>query len=123
MDAKNLLTITNSNLRLNIKQTLFPAILLLFVIPLIYGTSNLDSVKSADCLERMVALIGLPMFVPLLKPEQDGGMDAIITLRPFPYRIIIVLRVVLSLSRTPGSSSLRSLMVVTSCLETLEAKV
>lgn len=48
----------------------------------------------------MVALIGLPMFVPLLKPEQDGGMDAIITLRPFPYRIIIVLRMMLSLIRT-----------------------
>ena len=79
------------------KQTLFPAILLLFVIPLIYGASNLDSVKSADCLERMVALIGLPMFVPLLKPEQNGGMDAIITMRPFPYRMIVVLRMVLSL--------------------------
>lgn len=97
MDARNLLTITNSNLRLNMKQTLFPAILLLFVIPLLYGTSNLDSVKSADCLERMVALIGLPIFVPLLKPEQNGGMDAITTMRPFPYRMIVVLRVVLSL--------------------------
>lgn len=97
MDARNLLTITGSNLRLNMKQTLFPAILLLFVIPLIYGTSNLDSVKSADCLERMTALIGLPIFVPLLKPEQNGGMDAIITMRPFPYRMIVVLRVVLSL--------------------------
>ena len=97
MDIGNLLIITNSNLRLNIKQTLFPAILLLFVIPLIYGTSNLDSMKSADCLERMVALIGLPMFIPLLKPEQNGGMDAIITMRPFPYRMIVVLRLVLSL--------------------------
>ena len=97
MEARNLLTITGLNLRLNIKQTLFPAVLLLLVIPLIYGTSNLDSVKSADCLERMVALIGFPMFVPLLKPEQNGGMDAIITLRPFPYRIIAVLRMVLSL--------------------------
>lgn len=97
MGARNLLTITGSNLRLNMKQTLFPAILLLFVIPLIYGTSNLDSVKSADCLERMAALIGLPMFVPLLKPEQNGGMDAIITMRSFPYRMIVVLRVVLSL--------------------------
>ena len=82
------------------KQTLFPAILLLFVIPLIYGTSNLDSVKSADCLERMVALIGLPIFVPLLKPEQNGGMDAIITMRSFPYRMIVVLRLMLSLTCT-----------------------
>ena len=97
MDTRNLLTIINSNLRLNMKQTLFPAILLLFVIPLIYGTSSLDSVKSADCLERMVSLIGLPMFVPLLKPEQKVGMDAIITMRLFPYGMIVVLRVVLSL--------------------------
>ena len=97
MNTQNLLTIIGSNFRLNFKQTLFPAILLLFVIPLIYGTSYLDSVKFADCLERMVALIGLPMFVPLLKPEQDGGIGAIITMRPFPYRIIVVMRVVLSL--------------------------
>ncbi len=97
MEARNLLAITGSNFHLNSKQTLFPAILLLFVIPLIYGTSNLDSVKSADCLERMVALIGLPMFVPLLKPEQDGGMDAILTLRPIPYRIIAALRMMISL--------------------------
>ena len=100
MDAKNLRAITTSNLRLNRKRTLFPAILLLFVIPLIYGTSNLDRVKSADCLERMAALIGLPMFVPLLKPEQNGGMDVIITMRPFPYRMIVALRVMLSLTCT-----------------------
>ena len=97
MGARNLLTIIGSNFRLNFKQTLFPAILLLFVIPLIYGTTNLDSVKSADCLERMVALIGLPMFVPLLKPEQDSGMNAMIAMRPFPYRVIVILRMVLSL--------------------------
>lgn len=97
MEARNLLTITSSNLRLNIKQTLFPAILLLLVIPLVYGTSNLDSAKSAECLERMVALVGLPMFVPLLRPEQDSGIDAIIAMRPFPYRVIVVLRVALSI--------------------------
>lgn len=97
MDARNLLTITASNLRLNMKQTFFSAVLLLFVIPLIYGTTNLDSIKSADCLERMAALIGLPMLVPLLRPEQNSGMDAIITMRPFPYRLIVVLRVALSL--------------------------
>ncbi len=97
MRARNLLTVIGSNFRLNFKQTLFPAILLLFIIPLIYGTSNLDSVKSADCLERMVALIGLPMFVPLLKPEQEVGMAAVITMRRLPYRIILVLRMALSL--------------------------
>ena len=100
MGARNLLTIIDSNFRLNFKRTFIPAILLLLSIPLIYGTSNLDSVKSADCLERMVALIGLPVFVPLLKSEQDGGMDGIITLRPFPYWIIVALRIGLSLIGT-----------------------
>ena len=100
MGTGNLFVITGANLRLNIKQTLFPAILLLLVIPLIYGTSNLDSVKSADCLERMVALIGLPMFVPLLRPEQNGGINALITMRPFPYRRIVVLRGMLSITCT-----------------------
>lgn len=50
----------------------------------------------------MLALIGLPMFVPLLKPEQDGIMDAIITLRPFPYWIVVVMRMGLSLLCTFG---------------------
>lgn len=100
MDIRNLFTITVSNLRLNIKQTFFPAVIFLFVIPLIYGTSNLDSTKSADCLERMAALIGLPMFVPLLKPEQEAGMDAIITIRLFSYRVIVMLRMGLSLMGT-----------------------
>ncbi|WP_322174963.1 hypothetical protein [Acutalibacter caecimuris] len=97
MEARNLLIITGSNLRLNIKQTIFPAVLLLLMIPWIYGTSNLDSAKSAECLERIVALVGLPVFVPLLRPEQDSGMNAMIAMRPFPYRMIVVLRVVLSL--------------------------
>lgn len=100
MEPKNLLAIIVSNFRLNVKRTVFPAVLILSVIPLVYGTSHLDSVKSADCLERMAALVGIPMFVPLLKPEQGGGMDAILILRPFPHRITAVLRVGLSLVLT-----------------------
>lgn len=97
MDAKNLLTVTGSNFHLIYKLTLFPAIIILFIIPLIYGTSNLDSAKSADCLERMAALIGVPMFVPLLKPEQNCGIAEMIHLRPFPYRMITMLRMGISL--------------------------
>lgn len=44
-----------------------------------------------------MALVGLPMFVPLLRPEQEAGIAAIITMRPFSYRLIVVLRVVLSI--------------------------
>lgn len=44
---------------MNYKNTLIPSILLLLFIPLIYGTANLDCIKSAKCLERMAALIGI----------------------------------------------------------------
>lgn len=100
MEVRNFYTIIKSNARLIFKWTLFPAIIVLLIIPQIYGISNLDSMKSADCLERMVALIGIPMFVSLLKPEENGEMDAIIALRPFPYQLITSFRILISLIST-----------------------
>lgn len=97
MKIANLRAIAASNLRMNARRTLLPAALLLCVISLIYGTSNLDGQKSADCLERMAALIGLPMFVPLLRPEQISDMGDLLALRPFPQWMIALLRMGLSL--------------------------
>ncbi len=42
-------------------------------------------------------LVGLPMFIPLLRPEQHEGIEALIALRSFPYRLIIVIRMCFSL--------------------------
>lgn len=88
MRVRDLLAITAFSFRLNAERTLFPAVLLLLVIPLIYGTSGLDGARTADCLERMAALIGIPMFVPLLKPEQAPGMEAVVSLGGVPYRVV-----------------------------------
>lgn len=97
MKISNLHAVAASNLRMNAERTLLPTALLLCVISLIYGTSNLDGQKSADCLERMAALIGLPMFVPLLRPEQISDMGDLLALRPFPQWMIALLRMGLSL--------------------------
>lgn len=102
MRVRNLLVITAFSFRLNAKRTLFPAALLLLVIPLIYGTSGLDGARTADCLERMAALIGIPMFVPLLKPEQTPGMEAVVSLGRVPYQAVAGLRMGLSLLGTLG---------------------
>lgn len=85
-----------ANLRLIYKSTIVPAIIVLIIIPLIYGTSNLDAMKSAACLEQMAALIGIPMFVPILYPEQRGRILEIITLRFLPYWMIVMIRIILS---------------------------
>lgn len=85
---------------MNCKNTLIPSLLLLLVIPLIYGTANLDCIKSADCLERMVALIGIPMFTSLFYREQSHDLYSMVALRPFPFRAVMALRIVISTAGT-----------------------
>lgn len=97
MKAENLFTIIAANIRMNYKDTLLPAIVLLFMIPFIYGTANLDYLQSADCLERMVALIGIPMFTPLIRQEHSRSLYETIAFRQVPLRFIVLLRTVLSI--------------------------
>lgn len=96
MEVKNFSEIMAANLRLMYKNTIIPAVIVLTIIPLIYGTSNLDAMKSAALLEQMAALIGIPMFVPILYPEQRDRVLEIITLRFLPYGMIILIRIILS---------------------------
>lgn len=98
MKVKNLLTMIAANVRMNYKYTILPAILLLFVIPFVYGTTNLDDLKSADCLERMAALIGIPMFTALIWQENSRSLYEMIALRSF--RFVILLRIGLSIAGT-----------------------
>lgn len=97
MKAGNLLTIIGANIRMNYKYTLLPAIVLLFIIPFVYGTMNLDYLQSADCLERMVALIGIPMFTPLIRQEHFRGLYETTAFRSISLRFIVLLRAVLSI--------------------------
>lgn len=97
MKAENLFTIIAANIRMNYKYTLLPAIALLFMIPLIYGTANLDNLQSADCLERMAALIGIPMFTPLIRQEHSRSLYETIAFRQVSLRFIVLLRTMLSI--------------------------
>lgn len=98
MKAENLLTIITANIHMNYKYTFFPAIVLLFVIPFIYGTMNLDYLQSADCLERMVAVIGIPMFTPLIRQEHSHSLYETIAFRQVSLRFIVLLRTVFSIT-------------------------
>lgn len=96
MQPGNFLTIAAVNIRISYKHTLLPAAVLLFGIPLVYGTANLDCVQSAACLERMTALIGIPMFAALARQEHMRGIYETIALRPISLRFVIALRAALS---------------------------
>lgn len=93
MNTRNLLTIITANIRMNYKYTFLPSILFLILIPFIYGTKNLDCLKSADCLKQMVVLIGIPMFTALTWQEHSRSLYEIIALRPFSFRSVVLLRI------------------------------
>ncbi len=97
MKAENFLIIVGANIRMNYKYTLLPAIALLFVIPFIYGTENLDYLQSADCLERITALIGIPMFTPLIRQEHSRSLYETIAVRQVSVRFVVLLRIVFSM--------------------------
>ncbi len=113
MEVENFSEIMSANLRLMYKSTIVPAVIVLAIIPLIYGTSNLDAMKSAACLEQMAALIGIPMFVPILYPEQRDRLLEIITVRFLPYWMIVLIRIILS---TIGSLFLIILFEIYMCI-------
>lgn len=96
MKPGNLLTITAANIRMNHEHPLLPAIAVLSAIPLLYGTAHLDPLQSADCLGRMAALIGIPMFTPLTRPEHANGLYETVAPRPVPLGGILALRTALS---------------------------
>lgn len=90
----NLYVIIKENFKIVFRQGVYAAITFLFLIPYIYGITNLNSEKAAECLGKLVALIGIPLFVFVLKPEQDPDIRDVILTKKFPYHSCILLRIV-----------------------------
>lgn len=90
----SLYVIVKENCKIVFKQGAFAAVLFLFLVPHLYGIANLNSEKAAECLGRLVALVGIPLFVSLLKPERDSDLRDIILMKEFPYHISIFLRMI-----------------------------
>lgn len=100
MKVGNLLTIIIANIRMYGRDTVLPSLVLLLAVPFLYGTANLEARQSADCLERMVSLIGIPMFTALVRREHSRGLYEIVALRAVSLRLVLFLRVVLSIAGT-----------------------
>ncbi len=90
----NLYIIIRENCKIVFRWGACAAVFFLFLIPYLYGISNLNSEKAADCLGKLVVFIGIPLFVPILKPEQDSDIRDIILMKEFPYCISIFLRMI-----------------------------
>lgn len=96
MELRNWYMIIKENFKINIKHSVIVALVIIFIIPFIYGTANLNEIKVAECMEKMVVLIGIPLFVPIVKPEQEFSIREIILIKRFPYRITVLLRIIMA---------------------------
>lgn len=92
--CRSLFVITRENCKIVFRQGAYAAVIFLFLIPYLYGISNLNSEKAAGCLGQLVSLIGMPLFVSILKPEQDSDIRDIIIIKSFPYYTSVFLRMI-----------------------------
>lgn len=93
----NVLDIFKTNFGLSLRNNLLLAICYLLLIPIIRGTANLDAVRSAECLEQSVTLIGIFLIVPLNAPEQSEAIQEIIGTKKLPQWLILFVRLIMVL--------------------------
>ncbi len=89
--------ILKTNFHLAIRNNLFLAVVYLLIIPLLRGIANLDTVRSAECLEQSVILIGMFLIIPLNAPEQSRTIQEVVCTKKIPHWIILFLRLVMSM--------------------------
>lgn len=80
-----------------VRNKLFLAAIYLLIIPLLRGIANLDMVRSAECLEQSVILIGIFLIVPLNAPEQSKAIREVVCTKKIPHWKILLLRFIMSM--------------------------
>jgi len=89
--------ILKTNFHLAIRNNLFLAVVYLLIVPILRGIANLDAVRSAECLEQSVILIGMFLIIPLNAPEQSRAIREVVCTKKIPHWIILFLRLVMSM--------------------------
>lgn len=97
ISTTDVLDIFKINFGLSLRNNLFLAICYLLIVPIIRGIANLDTVRSAECLEQSVILVGIFLIVPLNAPEQSKAIQEIIGTKKFPQWIVLLIRLTMAL--------------------------
>ena len=66
------------DLPLTFKNSLLLAAVYTFIIPVIRGISNLDNIHSADVFGQSLALIGVFLFIPIIRQELEVSVKEIV---------------------------------------------
>lgn len=95
---KGVWEILKINFHLAIRNNLIFAAAYLWAVPLLRGIANLDAVRSAECLEQSVILIGIFLIVPLNAPEQPKEIQEVVRTGKIPHWVILLLRLVMAMT-------------------------
>lgn len=85
------------NFHLAIQNHMIPALCYLALIPLVRGIANLDAVRSAECLEQSVVLIGIFLIVPLSAPERPEAIRELVAAKKIQMWTILLIRIVMAI--------------------------
>ena len=97
MSIAGVLEICKRNFLLCIKDNLFIAVVYLLLVPLLRGIENLDAVRSAECLEQTVIIIGIILIVPIYVPEQSKAIRDLVCTKKIPHWNILLLRLLIAI--------------------------
>lgn len=76
------------------KNDIYLTLLYSCLIPAICGIGNLDQMHAAQCLEKFAAIIGIFLFTPICKPEQELEVREMVVGKKVSYTKILILRLI-----------------------------
>ena len=82
------------DLPLTFKNSLLLAAVYTFIIPVIRGISNLDNIHSADVFGQSLALIGVFLFIPIIRQELEVSVKEIVYTKVWSYRKSVSIRLI-----------------------------
>ncbi len=88
--------ITKINLRHNFLPLCCLSFVVILLIPIIFGVTNLDSKAVAVPLEMLFPAIGMILFVPIFQPEQNPDIEDIVASKYIDLTYVHLIRVVYS---------------------------
>ena len=108
--------IARVQIKLALRMNLALAILILALVPVIFGISNHDYRASAFILERFVSLTGIALITPVFLPEQDKNIAELAESKYTSSILIYLVRFMLAaVSLMILISGFTAVMILSSC--------
>ena len=92
VSIQNAAALSKQNFKLATVRPAILALLYLPFLPVIHGITNLDAVHTAELLEKFVSPIGIILFVPICRPEQEPGIKEVVFVKAYSYRKVVGIR-------------------------------